>query len=167
MSDLVFSVARLRARFSSLIQSLTNVSPLLIRFVLAVVFISSGYGKLTELDKVTEFFTELGIVAPRLNAVVVGSAEFFGGLCLAVGLATRLAALPLAMTMVVAIVTALLPDVSGAVELVSLSEFAYLVMFLSLALTGPGRWSIDHLIVLRVLSRGNHDPAAVSASMPA
>lgn len=165
MSDLVFIAARLRARFSTSIQSLTNISPLLIRLVIAVVFISSGYGKLTDLDKVTEFFTELGIVAPRLNAVVVASTEFFGGLCIAVGLATRLAALPLAMTMVVAIVTALLPDVTGVVELASLSEFAYLTMFLSLVLTGPGRISVDHLITQRVLARTNQSSVGLTASM--
>lgn len=167
MSDLVPIAARLRVQFTPLNQVFANVSPLLVRMVLATVFISSGYGKLNDLDKVTEFFTELGIIAPGINAVIVASVEFFGGLCIAVGLVTRLAALPLAMTMVVAIATALLPDVTGLVELAGLSEFAYLVMFLSLTLTGPGRWSLDHLILERLFARAVRPGVTMAATTSA
>ena len=154
MNDLVSNVARLHSRAQSSTQVMANLGPLLIRLTVGAVFIGSGFGKLDDLDKVTDFFTELGIVAPGLNATVVAYAELLGGMALTVGLATRLAALPLAMTMVVAILTALLPDVSSVFELVALSEFAYLVMFVSLALTGPGRWSVDHLLVLKMFMGG-------------
>jgi putative oxidoreductase len=139
----------------------------MIRLTVGIVFVSSGWGKLNDLDKVTEFFTELGIAAPKLNAIIVACTECFGGLAVLTGMATRLAALPLAMTMVVAILTALLPDVTSAVELVALSEFAYLVMFLSLVLTGPGRWSVDHLIARRMFIRSSESappPMAVGAA---
>jgi putative oxidoreductase len=164
MSDLPILVAWLRWRAQPKINLLADLGPLIMRLTVGTVFIASGFGKLAELDKVTDFFTELGIFAPRLNAIVVACTECFGGVALTIGLAARLAALPLAITMVVAISTALLPDVSSALELVSLSEFAYLVMFLNLALTGPGRFSIDHWLTQRLFMRGADDGGSAIAA---
>lgn len=157
MKEFVSTVSRGRAYVELGRRTLLPLSPLLVRLTLGVVFIGSGWGKLSDLDRVTEFFTELGIVAPRLNAGVVATVELGGGALVAVGLGTRLAALPLAFTMVVALSTALAPDISGVAELVGLSEFTYLVMFLTLALGGPGRWSLDHLL----FSKPNLRPRAV------
>lgn len=156
MTVLLSNSARLYARALPKIKTLSDLGPLLIRLTLGVVFVAAGSGKLDDLDRVTHFFTELGIVAPRLSAVLVACTECFGGAAVTIGLATRVAALPLAMTMVVAILTALLPDVSSALELAALSEVAYLAMFLSLAMTGPGRWSVDHLLLERVFMRGSY-----------
>lgn len=165
MSELVSNVVRLYSRNSAFTRAVPDLGPLLLRLTLGIVFISSGWGKLNDLDKVTEFFTELGIVAPKLNAVVVACTECFGGVAVLFGLATRLSALPLAFTMVVALVTVLLPDSASVVELVASSEFAYLVMFLSLVTTGPGRWSVDHIVLRRMLIRNRESaPRVMTAS---
>ena len=56
--------------------------------------VGTGWGKLHDLDKVTKFFTELGIPAPGFNAVLALTAEFVCGSLLLAGLFSRLASLP-------------------------------------------------------------------------
>jgi putative oxidoreductase len=123
----------------------------LLRLSLGVVFARTGYGKLTHLERTVNFFRELGIPAPELQAVFIGTLELAGGICIAVGLLTRVVAIPLAGTMVVAILTALLPEVSGVLDLLALDETLYLFLFGWLVAHGPGAVSLDHVLV-RVIS---------------
>lgn len=89
------------------------------------------------------FFASLGYRAPALLALLAGLAELGGGLLLASGLATPLAALALATVMLNAIVTVKWREgfLSGY-EL----EATYLIIVVSLAATGPGRLSLDRAI---------------------
>src|SRR2546429_158435 len=57
-------ISRLQTRFLSIAERLSFLGPTLARLTLGVVFIGTGWGKLHGLDKVTDFFTELGIPAP-------------------------------------------------------------------------------------------------------
>src|SRR5262252_2933481 len=82
--------ARERAQF---------VGPLLARVTLGVLFMSTGWGKVHSIPKVTEFFTELGIPAPGFNAVLVSWTELIGGALVFLGFGSRLAAVPLAISM--------------------------------------------------------------------
>jgi putative oxidoreductase len=125
---------------------LSALAPLLIRVTLGLVFVSTGWHKLHSLANITEFFQTLGIPLPGLNAAVVASTEFFGGLLILVGLGTRLVALPLAFTMVIAILTARWSEVDGAATLAGFVETGYLVMFLVLAISGPGAISLDGVL---------------------
>src|SRR3954467_14276959 len=61
-------------------------------------FFLTGKGKLMNLDKTAEFFSSLNIPAPKLNAIVASSVECSGGLLLLLGLAARLASVPLMFT---------------------------------------------------------------------
>jgi putative oxidoreductase len=67
-----------------------------------------------------------------------------------VGLGTRLAALPLAFTMVVAILTAKRADINGLTALVGFEEWSYLVFFIWLAVAGAGPLSLDNLVWKRL-----------------
>ena len=127
---------------------------LLIRASLAAVFIPSGWGKLHSLDKVTGFFTELGIPAPHFHAVLVAVSEFGCGTLLLVGLVSRLAAIPLVISMTVAIVTAKRPDISGIVDLFAVDEFLYIVMAIAVLVLGAGAVSADGVIGRRFGKRG-------------
>jgi len=60
-----------------------------------------------------------------------------------------LAALPLAGTMVVAILTAQRAAIGGLGDLFGLLEFAYLVILAWLIVAGGGRWSVDQWILSR------------------
>src|SRR6201988_4926373 len=53
-------------------------------------FMQTGWGKLTDIGKVANFFSTLGIPAPMLNAYFVSALEFGGGLLLLLGLGSRL-----------------------------------------------------------------------------
>jgi len=136
-----------RLRALSLLERLHWVAPLLGRLAVGLLFLSTGWGKVHSLDKVTAFFVQLGIPAPGLNAVVVGYSELVCGALLVIGLATRLATLPLIVSMVVALLTAKLADIHGVFELVGADEFTYLCVLIILLLIGPGRLSLDQLLV--------------------
>jgi putative oxidoreductase len=139
-------IRSLRDRGLRVVDRLSALAPLLLRLTLGLVFITSGWGKLHGLSDVTAFFQTLGIPFPGLNAAVVASTEFAGGLLILVGLGTRLVALPLAFTMVIAILTARWSEVDGPAALAGLVETSYLVMYLVLALIGPGAISLDGVL---------------------
>lgn len=83
------------------------IAPLLLRLFLAPIFILAGYGKLSALDNTAYYFGEiLGLPAPTLMALLAGAAEFFGGIAILIGLATRWFAIPLMFTMIMAAATA-------------------------------------------------------------
>ena len=62
----------------------------------------TGWGKLHSLERVTNFFTSLGIPAPGVNAVFIATLEFVGGILFALGLGSRLIALLFVGDMMVA-----------------------------------------------------------------
>jgi putative oxidoreductase len=124
---------------------LSFLGPTLARLTVGLVFVGTGWGKLHSIPDVTEFFRTLHIPGPGFHARLVAGTEFFGGLLILVGLGTRLVSLPLAFTMVVAIVTAKRDNLDGLTALVGLEEWSYLVLFLWLALAGAGPLSLDGL----------------------
>ena len=124
---------------------------LLARLSVGLLFLSTGWGKVHDIPKVTAFFVELHIPAPGLNAVVVGYSELICGSLLVIGLFTRVATLPLIVSMIVAILTAKLPDIHGVFDLVGADEFTYLCVLVMLFIIGPGLLSLDALLVRRVL----------------
>jgi putative oxidoreductase len=138
------SVARERA-FST-IRKLDWVAPLVARVTLGVLFVSTGWGKVHSLDKVTGFFMDLGIPAPGFHAHLVSFVELIGGALLVVGLCSRLAALPLVVSMGVAILTAQRDQIHGLADLFGLVEWTYLALLSWVALAGPGKVSLDHLL---------------------
>jgi putative oxidoreductase len=137
-------------------QPLQFIGPLLARLTVGVVFLTSGWGKVHNLEQVTEFFTELGIPAPGFHAVFVSNVELICGTLLCLGLATRVAAVPLVCTMVVAIFTAKWSELEGLTDLLGTSEFAYVAVLCWLVLAGPGRASIDALFVHMRMRPGAH-----------
>ena len=140
-------VTKNRLRALALLRRLEWLAPLLGRLSVGLLFLSTGWGKVHSLDKVTKFFVTLGIPAPGLNAVVVGYSELVCGALLVVGLCTRVATIPLIVSMAVAILTAKLGDIHGVFDLVGADEFTYLCVLVILALIGPGKVSLDALLV--------------------
>ncbi len=144
----------LRTRALAVLDRFRWVGPLALRLSLGAVFIGTGWGKLQNLEQVTSFFTELGIPFPATQAAMVSGVELVGGTLILVGLFTRFAALPLMATMLVAILTAKRPEISGIRSLLAFEEFTYLAGFLWLFVAGAGRASLDALL----FGRGNGLP---------
>jgi putative oxidoreductase len=145
------SILRLLAKARGVAKAIEPVGPLLARIVLGYVFARSGWGKLHDLDKVAGFFADLHVPMPAFNAVLVACTELIGGSLILLGLFARLAALPLMVTMIVAIATAKREEVESLGDLFGLSEFLYLVLFAWIAAAGAGRLSADHVLAKRVL----------------
>jgi putative oxidoreductase len=137
------------------------LAPLLARLTVGIRFAGAGWAKVNNLPRVVEFFTSLGIPYPELQAPFVAGVELVGGVLIAVGLASRLTAIPLIITMIVAILTALRDQVTGIVALVGLSEFAYIAILFWIAIAGPGAASLDALI-LRLAGGGEREPGGVA-----
>jgi putative oxidoreductase len=155
---------RIRRVVLAVADRLSFLPPTLARIAIGVVFAGTGWGKLQHLDKITTFFAELGIPAPGFNAVLASSAELVCGVLILIGLFTRLAAVPLIVVMLVAIVTAKRGDIGGLSDLLGFVEALYIVLLAWLATTGPGPISLDR-VALRAIESGER--RASSASAPA
>jgi putative oxidoreductase len=122
------------------------LSPSLARLTVGWVFFQSGWGKLHDLQKVTDYFTQLGLPAPAFQAGLTATTELTCGSLLLVGFCTRFAAVPLIVTMIVAIRTALWEQVDSLGSLFGLAEFLYIALLVWLGTAGAGPLSIDQLI---------------------
>jgi putative oxidoreductase len=140
----------LRARALSTLDGLRDVALLILRISVGVGFASNGWDKLHNLENVGKFFASLGIPAPELNATVVGLSEFVCGATITIGLAARLSTVPLIVSMAVAILTAKLKDIHGPWDLFKFDEFTYMLVFVVIALLGPGSLSVDKRIAAKL-----------------
>jgi putative oxidoreductase len=143
----------------------TWLAPLVARIIVGWVFLWSGWGKLNDLPIVIENFVGWGIPFPKILAPFVSSVEFIGGILLLLGLCTRVAAVPLAIVMVVAIISAKWDEVDSIETLLGFDETAYLAIFLWLAIAGAGQISLDWLLQrLAYGKRSSRSPGIKTAS---
>ena len=99
-------VQKLYALFVRIASSLQSPFLLVIRLYWGWQISQNGWGKLHNLSHVTEFFASLGLPAPGATATFVATFEFVGGILLAIGLLSRIAALGFVIDMFMAYVTA-------------------------------------------------------------
>ncbi|MCA8948188.1 MAG: DoxX family protein [Planctomycetes bacterium] len=139
-----------RPLFDRIDRLATPVAQIITRLVFGQSFALTGWGKLHNLEGVTKFFTELGIPAPEIQAPMIATLEFVGGILLLFGLGTRVAALLLTGTMVVALATAHGGDLAESFRLdevfANVAPLPYLVALLWLLAKGAGALSLDHWI---------------------
>ena len=103
----IFSISCKAQTLLNSTRAVDFLGPLALRVYLAPIFILAGWGKLNDLGSTAYYFGEyLGLPVPALMALLAGATEFFGGIALLTGLATRWFSLPLMITMLVAAVTA-------------------------------------------------------------
>jgi putative oxidoreductase len=116
-----------------------------LRVVVGIVFLAHGWQKMFgfKIPGVTRMVTGLGIPMPGFFAVVLTLVELLGGIALILGVATRVAAVLLAIDMTVAILKVHLPH--GFFAQGGGYEFALtlLAATVCLALAGAGSVSVD------------------------
>jgi putative oxidoreductase len=139
-----------RRRAMREVDRLQWLAPLIGRFAVGMLFLSTGWGKVHDLDKVSAYFASLGIPAPGFHATLVGYSELICGALLVIGLLTRLATVPLIISMIVAILTAKRKELHGIFDLVGFDEFTYLAVLVMIALIGPGLVSVDHVLARKL-----------------
>lgn len=127
---------------------------LILRVALGVVFIYHGGQKLFGLfggyglAGTAQWMGSVGIPLPYPSALAAGSAEFFGGLAVLLGLGTRIAAVPMVFTMLVAIVSAhwgKFDAQAGGMEY----PLTLAAALTALALIGGGKWTLPALLPAR------------------
>ena len=134
----------------ALVSKLQSPFLLIIRLYWGWHFALTGWGKLMHLDKTAGFFATLHIPMPKLNALLAGSTECFGGLLLLLGLGSRIITVPLIVVMIVAYLTADSDAVrnifSKPDDFVSAAEFQFLLTAIIVLIFGPGVFSLDAVI---------------------
>lgn len=133
-------------------------SPLLlaIRLYWGRQFMQDGWGKLTHLDKVTEFFTSLNLPAPHMTALTCASIEFCGGMLFAFGIFSRLTSLILFVNMTMAYLS--VPDdrvnfshiISKPDDFYGATPYTYWFAALLILILGPGAFALDTLLLRSV-----------------
>lgn len=151
--------------FQRIIHSSASPWAILIRLAVGlVVFFPEGIQKLVFPDILgAGRFAKIGIPYPELMGPFVGGVELACGALIIVGLFTRLAAVPLIVTMIVALVATKLPILLGhgfgpfslpdfkrygfwSAQHESRADLTMLLGCLYLLIVGSGRWSLDRLL---------------------
>ena len=153
MRTLIANAFTLFSRLSSKLQSPFLLA---VRLYWGWQFTQSGWGKLHRLDGVTEFFTSLNIPFPHANAILVSNLEFFGGMLLILGLASRLTGLVLTGNMLVAYITAdreaLGSIFSDPGKFYAADPYTFLFASVLMLIFGAGLFSTD-VILARVFAK--------------
>ncbi len=133
---------------------------LLVRIALGLFFAISGANKLFVPQRTQVMYETLvaaHVPLPRLMVYFVSGVELVGGCLLIVGLLTTLASIALLGDMVTAILTtnlAALPKVNSPLNWLDnflyLPEVLYVLFFVWLICSGPGRFSVDSLIAAKL-----------------
>lgn len=120
-----------------------DIALFLLRLTVGILMLTHGMGKFTTLfgDEPIRFADPIGLGEPASLALAV-FAEVLCSILLIFGIATRFAAIPLLITMMVAFFIVHANDGMDKKEL----PLIYLMVYLCLAITGAGKISIDYLI---------------------
>jgi len=123
---------------------------ILIRIAVGLIFFTQGVLKFTDPNLGVNRFTRIGFSHPAFTAHFVGTFEILCGILVLLGIATRVAAIPLLVVISTAIATTKMPELlrpaQGFWFMVSdaRTDFAMLMCLLFLVVAGPGKWSLDH-----------------------
>jgi putative oxidoreductase len=107
-----------------------------------VLALGHGIDKVSSFERFNLSVEKLGLPMPYVLGTAAALAEFLGGFLLAAGALTRAAAAAIATTMLVAALQVHGGDPFARQEL----PLVYGVAAIALALAGPGRLSVDHLL---------------------
>src|SRR6267378_5477190 len=150
MNTLVNKMAGLYDRAFALVSHLQSPFLLLVRLYWGWQLAQSGWGKLHHLSNVGEYFATLGLPMPTQMAVFISCVELFGGIFLALGLASRITGLVLTLNLAMAYAigdrAALLSFFSDPDKFVAAAPFAFLMVALIVLIFGAGRISADTAI---------------------
>jgi putative oxidoreductase len=159
--------------FRKIIDTNAPSAVILIRLMVGAVFLTEGIQKFLFPDEVgAGRFAKIGIPSPDVMGPFVGVVETVCGALILLGLLTRLAAIPLIIDMIVAIVTTKIPILLGhgfwgfslrnipyygfwGMMHESRTDFSMLLGSLFLLIVGAGLWSLDARLLVSQAS--GHD----------
>ena len=152
MQKLIALAGLIYDKFASIAGRAECALLLAIRLYWGFQFAQDGWGKLTHLARVADFFASLNLPAPGMTALAVGSIEFVGGILFACGIASRMVSLVLFVNMTVAYLS--VPDgrvnffhiLSNPSDFYSATPYTYWFAALLILILGPGWLAVDTLI---------------------
>jgi putative oxidoreductase len=126
-----------------------DLTLLLLRITSGVFMLTHGWGKFLKLmgDEPIKFADPIG-VGVTASLVLVVFSEVFCSILLFLGLTTRLAAIPLIITMLVAAFIVHANDGFGRQEL----PLLYTAIYIVFVITGAGKFSVDNWIYNKISS---------------
>lgn len=134
---------------------------LLVRVSLGLFFAISGANKLfvaARTQAMYETLVKAAVPFPRLMTYFVSGVELVGGCMVAVGFLSSLACAALLVDMLVAILTTALPAMRKGLspfnwldDFLYLPEVLYVLFFIWLICSGPGRFSVDYWLATTLL----------------
>jgi putative oxidoreductase len=149
MNKILITTKSLHDKFCHYVDYLQHLFLLFVRLYWGIQLAVSGWGKLHNLDKVTEYFTSLNLPMPAFTATAISSLELFGGILLALGLLSRLISFVLTINMVMAYVTAdkeaLHSIFSDPDKFTAAAPYVFLIASLIVFIFGAGIFSVDAL----------------------
>lgn len=125
----------------------TDWASLILRVTLGLLMLSHGIPKLMKLMNGTmEFGDPIGIGVPASLTLTV-FAEVVCSVLIIIGMWTRLALIPLMITMAVAVFIVHINDPLGTMEL----ALMYLLSYCALFLLGSGKYSVDAILKVKAI----------------
>ena len=153
-------------RLNTFLQSDAGLAALILRVPVGIILAAHGAQKLFGwfggygLEGTGQWMASIGLAPGYLMALLAGSAEFFGGLALVLGLLTRPAAIVSAFTMVVALFV--VHFANGF--FLSNNGYEYALALLAattaLAFQGAGRFAVDNWLLARLDEKGSFSASA-------
>ena len=119
-----------------------NTAMLIIRLGVGLLMLNHGYSKLIKFAEMKTTFMNFMGIGTTTSLLLVIFAEFFCSILLILGLFTRLATIPLILTMSVVLFKVTHGDFFDKGEIPSL----FLLIYITLLIVGPGRASVDGMI---------------------
>ena len=137
--------------FDQLAERYRDAALLGARVLVAILFLPSGFNKLTHFDGFAQSLAQRGLPLATLWAAPAVAIEFLGAICMLLGFQLRAVALAMA---VFTVATAIIGHPFWSVDAATYSSqyinfmknLAIMGGFLALFVAGPGRWSLDQAV---------------------
>ena len=120
----------------------TDVAALLLRMVFGAMFFRYGFMKISAYNEILPLFQDIIGIGAKLSFDLVIFAELFCGFFVLIGLLTRLAVIPIFITMAVAFFVAHKIDPFDNKAL----PFVYMLLCFVVFALGSGKFSVDRLV---------------------
>jgi len=137
------------------LSKLKDLHLLAVRLILVYGFYNSAIMKWQNINSIAEWFSEMGIPLPTINAYMAASTEMAGVVLLTLGLANRIISIPLIFVMIVAIVTVHLGNGFEAGNNGFEIPVYYILLLLVILIYGAGKISVDYLLQPKLGKKSN------------